>query len=88
MVTIQKRGSISFNEAAHEPMGAPEAVEAAISRLGTEFGALDIKKLGGRKDEWRLRVGEWRAILEMDKAAGQIIVTRVLPRVRAYRGRP
>jgi len=31
-----------------------------------------------------LRVGDWRAIVEVDRAANTIRVKRVLPRGRAY----
>jgi len=34
--------------------------------------------------EWRLRIGDWRALLLLDPATRTIIVTRVLPRGRAY----
>jgi mRNA-degrading endonuclease RelE of RelBE toxin-antitoxin system len=64
-----------------------EAVEAAIGRLALETGTGDLRKLSGRPNEWRLRVGRWRVILELDNAAGRIVVVRVLPRnERTYRG--
>ena len=56
------------------------AVEEAIARLAAEPGTRDLRKLSGRSNEWRLRVGRWRVILELDNAAGQILVIRVLPR--------
>lgn len=36
--------------------------------------------------EWRLRIGDWRALLLLDAEVRVIYVTRVLPRGRAYRG--
>ena len=57
-----------------------------LDRLATEFGGLDVKKLGGTGTEWRLRVGRWRLRLELDNATGTIHVLRVLPRKDAYRG--
>ena len=62
-----------------------EAVERAITRLLADLGATDLRKLGGRTGEWRLRVGRWRVLLLLDNQAGRITVTRVLPRGRAYR---
>jgi mRNA interferase RelE/StbE len=45
----------------------------------------DVRKLHGRNDEWRLRVGDVRVRFRPDAPAGLIVVTRVLPRGRAYR---
>lgn len=61
------------------------AVGRAIDRLGQDPSAVDLAKLTGREGEWRLRVGRWRAILELDNAAGLIRILRVLPRSQAYR---
>ena len=63
-----------------------EAIRDALRRLPDEFQLADVKKLGGRRDEWRLRIGRWRAVLELNNDAGIITVLRVLPRDRAYRG--
>lgn len=43
-----------------------------------------LRKLTGAP-EWRLRVGDWRALILLDEAQRVIEVTRVLPRGRAYR---
>jgi mRNA-degrading endonuclease RelE of RelBE toxin-antitoxin system len=56
-----------------------------LDRLGAEFGQLDVIKLGGGGNRWRLRVGRWRVILALDNTAGTITVTRVLDRKEAYR---
>lgn len=61
------------------------AIRLAIERMARDPGAADIKKLGARDDEWRLRVGRWRVIFTLDAAAGLITVQRVLPCDRAYR---
>jgi mRNA interferase RelE/StbE len=44
----------------------------------------DVKKLAG-PDAHRLRIGDWRARIRLDHDARVIVVTRVLPRGRAYR---
>ena len=62
-----------------------EAIEARLGRMVDDPGGADVKKLGGRGDEWRLRVGRWRVILRLDNAAGTIYALRVLPRSEAYR---
>jgi len=46
---------------------------------------LDLRKLAGRRHEWRLRAGDWRILLECDPGAGVVRVMRVLHRRDAYR---
>jgi len=46
---------------------------------------IDLRKLAGRRGQWRLRVGHWRVLLEQDQATGAVIVMRVLHRRDAYR---
>jgi mRNA interferase RelE/StbE len=36
------------------------------------------------REGWRLRVGDWRVLLDIDENARTIKVLRVLPRGRAY----
>lgn len=55
----------------------------ALDRLVLDPRAGDIRKLSG-SDAWRLRVGEWRVRFDFDDEALLVIVTRVLPRGRAY----
>lgn len=60
-------------------------VEVALRALAQEpqrAGAL--RKLTGAP-EWRLRIGDWRALVLLDAQARVVHVTRVLPRGRAYR---
>lgn len=45
---------------------------------------LDIKKLQGRSG-YRLRVGEWRVIYEVQKTELVVIVMKIAPRGEAYR---
>lgn len=45
----------------------------------------DIKKLQGRQDQWRLRVGDWRVIFEVDARGHTVYIVRVLARKDAYR---
>jgi mRNA interferase RelE/StbE len=61
-------------------------VETSLRALAEDpqrAGAL--RKLTGAP-EWRLRVGDWRALVLLDTQARVINVTRVLPRGSAYRG--
>jgi mRNA-degrading endonuclease RelE of RelBE toxin-antitoxin system len=43
-----------------------------------------VRSLKGRPGEWRLRVGDWRAIIRLDSDASLIVVTAVKPRGGAY----
>lgn len=58
-------------------------VLGAIDRLVSDPGSADLRKLRGRPES-RLRVGDWRVILELDVASRTIVIERVLPRGRAY----
>lgn len=60
-----------------------QRVIAALDRLCIDPPVGDVVKLTG-SEEWRLRVGDWRVRFARDDA-GTIVVTRVLPRGRAYR---
>jgi mRNA interferase RelE/StbE len=58
-------------------------VLAAIDRLASDPSKADLRRLKGRP-ELRLRVGDWRVILELEVEARTIVIERVLPRGRAY----
>ncbi len=40
---------------------------AALERMAIRPDAADLKKLQGEQDIWRLRVGDWRVILQIMK---------------------
>jgi len=58
-------------------------MNAALERLATDPASVDLKKLAGRAG-WRLRVGQWRAIISLN-SDGVMLVQRVLNRRDAYR---
>jgi mRNA interferase RelE/StbE len=60
-----------------------QRVLSAIGRLSDDPRSGDLRKLKGRAES-RLRVGDWRVIIELDVAARAIIIQRILPRGRAY----
>jgi len=60
-----------------------QRVLRAIDRLLSDPRSADLRKLEGRP-EWRLRVGDWRVIIELDFGARTIVIERVLTRSRAY----
>jgi mRNA interferase RelE/StbE len=55
----------------------------ALDRFVANPRAGDIRKIAGG-EAWRLRVGDWRVRFDFDDDAQLIVVTRVLPRGRAY----
>jgi mRNA interferase RelE/StbE len=42
------------------------------------------KKLKGYKDQWRVRVGDWRVVYIIDDAAKLISITRIAHRREVY----
>jgi mRNA interferase RelE/StbE len=42
------------------------------------------KKLKGYKDQWRIRVGDWRVVYLIDDAAKLISITRIAHRREVY----
>jgi mRNA interferase RelE/StbE len=42
------------------------------------------KKLRGYKDQWRIRVGDWRVLYIVDDEAKVVSVTRIAHRGKAY----
>jgi mRNA interferase RelE/StbE len=42
------------------------------------------KKLKGYKDQWRIRVGDWRVVYIIDDAASLISITRIAHRREVY----
>ena len=62
------------------PRNERERILTAIERLP----AGDVRSLKGRRGEWRLRVGDWRALFRLDTEAQLIVVTAVKARGGAY----
>jgi mRNA interferase RelE/StbE len=60
-----------------------QRVLTAIGRLVSDPRSADLRKLKGRPES-RLRVGDWRVILELDVDDRVVIIERILPRGRAY----
>jgi mRNA-degrading endonuclease RelE of RelBE toxin-antitoxin system len=70
--------------ARRELMAVSDADRSAISRMANDPSSEDVKKLQGGRG-WRLRVGNWRVLLEFNTTSGVIEVARVLNRCDAYR---
>ncbi len=60
-----------------------QRVLTAIERLVPDPRGAPLRRLAGRP-ELRLRVGDWRVIVDFDLPSRTILIQRVLPRGRAY----
>lgn len=68
----------------------PKAAKAMMDRLSAvaaaPFGGhANVERIEGRKDAFRLRQGDWRAIYWIDRAAGTMKVERIAPRGEVYK---
>jgi len=60
-------------------------ITAAIRSLGQNPRPAGCRKIVGSESDWRIRVGEYRIIYEIDDAATAVRVMRVRHRRDAYR---
>jgi mRNA interferase RelE/StbE len=61
-------------------------IKATLDRLLTYPQAVDLKKLKGSPDRRRLRAGDWRVILRLDREQGVLYTLRVRHRWEPYTG--
>ncbi len=66
----------------------PDKVLAQVLKKMTALGETPrpagCKKLKGYKDQWRVRVGDWRVVYIIDDAPKLISVTRIAHRREVY----
>ena len=62
-----------------------ERIKAAIDGLGENPRPLGVRKLRGRENEWRIRVGRLRVLYTIHDATRRILVYRVTDRKDVYR---
>jgi len=82
-VDISRRGGRELDRL---PIEDRNAVLDALAKLADDPSAVDLRKLAGQPNGWRLRVGRWRVLLKADNQTGTMRVDRVLDRRDAYRG--
>ncbi len=71
-----------------------DALDGAVfSRIDRRIVALaenprpsGCKKLKGYKDQWRIRIGDWRVVYFIDDSAERVSITRVGHRREVYEG--
>ena len=61
-----------------------QRIHEAIEQLPQNPRPKGVKKLKGEVDFYRIRVGDYRILHEIDDAAKLISIERVLPRENAY----
>jgi len=55
-----------------------------LDSLGHSPQPAGCKKLKGYKDQWRIRVGDWRVVYIIDDAAKLVSITRIAHRREVY----
>jgi mRNA interferase RelE/StbE len=61
-----------------------ERVFRKIESLALNPRPSGCKKLRGYKDQWRIRIGDWRVIYIIDDAANLVSITRIAHRREVY----
>ena len=62
-----------------------DRVIAAIQALANNPRPTGCRKLGGTDNDWRIRVGDYRVVYEIDDAASEVRINRVRHRREVYR---
>ena len=63
-----------------------ERIDESIRRLASEPRPHGCAKLAGYDDLYRIRVGDWRIVYALEEDRLIVLVLRIEPRGRAYRG--
>jgi mRNA interferase RelE/StbE len=81
--------SLEIKQSAQKELDALD--DALFTRIDRKILALAdnprpaaCKKLKGYKDQWRLRVGDWRVLYIIDDAAKLVTITRIAHRREVY----
>ena len=59
-------------------------IDRKILALADNPRPAGCKKLKGYKDQWRVRVGDWRVVYIIDDNAGRIRIMRIAHRREVY----
>jgi mRNA interferase RelE/StbE len=60
-------------------------IASHIRALAADPRPPGCRKIVGSRDDWRIRIGPYRVVYEIDDRAKEVRVTRVRPRPQAYR---
>ena len=82
-VNLTKKAAKSYDKL---PEKLKNEIRDALNELQYSFAPnrLDVKKLKGCKSTYRVRVGHWRIIYEIDIKEKSILIYGILPRKNAY----
>jgi mRNA interferase RelE/StbE len=61
-------------------------IDRKILALAENPRPTGCKKLKGYKDQWRIRIGDWRVVYVIDDSAKRVSITRVAHRREVYDG--
>jgi len=64
---------------------AEHGVTAEIQALATNPRPPGCRKLAGRRNDWRIRVGDYRVVFEIAAADREVRVNRIRHRREVYR---
>ena len=67
------------------PAGLQKRVIAAVERLADDPRPAGCKKLRGERSAWRVRVGDYRIVYEVEDRIVRVLVLRVRHRREVYR---
>ncbi len=85
------RYSLELKSSAQKELDALD--DALFTRIDRKITALaenprpaGCKKLKGYRNQWRIRVGDWRVVYIIDDAEARVTITRVAHRGEVYEG--
>lgn len=81
-VEFDRRGKKEF--LAIKDMCLARRIRDAILRRADDPRPPGCRKLEGRENEWRVRVGTWRVIYQIEEDRVVVLVVRVAPRGEVY----
>jgi mRNA interferase RelE/StbE len=76
----------AIKEADKLPSNVAERVAPAIDALADHPRPTGCQKLQGEEDLWRIRVGDYRLIYQVDARGRILYIRRIRHRREAYRG--
>ena len=62
-----------------------EAIDRALQQLHSNPRPPGVKKLAGSRTDWRIRIGNYRILYEIDDSQRVVTVWRIAHRRQAYR---
>jgi mRNA interferase RelE/StbE len=81
-VEFDRRGRKEF--LAIKDLRLARRIREAIEALADDPRPPGCRKLEGRENEWRVRVGTWRVIYQIEEDRVVVLIVRVAPRGEVY----